>query len=140
VRLYFDNNVYNRPFDDQSIQRNRMEAWAVEELLKRVAEDKVELFSSFVIELEHSRLPMAGRRTAVRALMDLAQKYIDPDTSILERGRNLQRLGLAGEDALHIAAAESAGVDYFVTCDDKLIRRARGLGSRIEVIPPVDIN
>jgi predicted nucleic acid-binding protein len=117
-----------------------MEARAVEELLKRVAEGEVELFSSFVIELEHSRLPMAERRTAVRALMDLAQKHIDPDALILERARDLQRFGLGGGDALHIAAAESAGVDYFVTCDDKLIRRARRLGSRIEVISPVDIN
>ena len=139
MKLYFDNNVYNRPFDDQSIPRNRDEARATEELLRRAADGEVELFSSFVLEFEHSRLPLPGRRQEVRALMELAQVHISPNAPVLESARDLQRLGLGVGDALHFAAAELAGVDYFVTCDDKLIRRVRRLGSSIKAVSPVDL-
>lgn len=56
MRLYFDNNVYNRPFDDRSIPRNRAEARTVEDLFERVISGDIELVSSFVVELEHSRV------------------------------------------------------------------------------------
>jgi predicted nucleic acid-binding protein len=41
--------------------------------------------------------------------------------------------GFRGFDALHIACAEAAGADIFVTCDDRLVATARRLGSRIRV-------
>lgn len=36
----------------------------------------------------------------------------------------LNDLSFMGMDALHLACAEKAKVDYFVTCDDKLIQKA----------------
>ncbi len=35
--------------------------------------------------------------------------------------------GLTAMDALHVALAETARAHYFVTADDKLLRRARAL-------------
>lgn len=139
LRMYFGNNVYNRPFDDRSIPRNRNEARAVEELLRRVADGEIELFSSFVLEFEHSRLSLWGRKEEVRRLMDLAQRHVNLDTTILQNARNLRRFGLGIGDALHFAAAEYAGVDYFVTCDVKLMCRARRLGSSTKAVSTVDL-
>lgn len=137
--MYFDNNVYNRPFDDRNIPRNRTEARAVEKLLQRVADGEIELHSSFVLELEHSRLSLPGRREEVRRLMDLAQGHVNLDAAILQNARNLHGFGLDIRDALHFAAAEHVRADYFVTCDDKLIRRARRLGSSVKAVSPVDL-
>jgi hypothetical protein len=39
----------------------------------------------------------------------------------------------------HLAAAEHAGVDYLVTCDDKLLKRARRLGSLVRVVSPLEL-
>ncbi len=35
----------------------------------------------------------------------------------------LENRGLMGMDAMHIACAEKANADFFVTCDDKLIKK-----------------
>lgn len=35
--------------------------------------------------------------------------------------------GLKALDALHVACAEAASAAYFITCDDRLIRRYRSL-------------
>ena len=36
-------------------------------------------------------------------------------------------------DSLHLAAAEKATVDYFVTCDDKLLKIARRLPKQVKI-------
>jgi predicted nucleic acid-binding protein len=42
---------------------------------------------------------------------------------ILERSLEFEKLGLSGMDAVHIACAEEAHADCFVTCDDRLIKQ-----------------
>ncbi len=140
MRLYFDNNVYNRPFDDQRIPRNRDEARAVEELLEKVGTGEVSLVSSFVVEMEHLLSPSGVRREEVSVLVGLARERVLQDSAILRRASNLGSMGLKGQDALHIAAAEYAQVDYFVTCDDKLLRRARRLGSIVRAVSPLELS
>ena len=139
MRLYFDNNVYNRPFDNRNVPRNRIEARAVQELLVRIEAGEIELVSSFVVEEEHSRLSIPARREEVRRLMDLAQAFVALQPTIFERAHGLRGVGLAANDALHLAAAERAGADYFVTCDDKLLRKARSVETSVKVVLPTEL-
>lgn len=46
---------------------------------------------------------------------------------ILERAQNIEKDNIGGIDALHLACAEELGADYFITCDDRIIKRYRGL-------------
>jgi predicted nucleic acid-binding protein len=39
-------------------------------------------------------------------------------------------------DAAHVAAAETAAADFFVTCDDQLIRKYRGA---LRVLTPPEL-
>jgi predicted nucleic acid-binding protein len=41
--------------------------------------------------------------------------------------------GMRGFDALHLACAEAAAVDVFVTCDDRLLAVAQRLGPAVKV-------
>ncbi len=43
--------------------------------------------------------------------------------------------GIKPLDALHAACAESAGSEYFLTCDDQLVKQYKG---RIQVLNPVN--
>lgn len=52
----------------------------------------------------------------------------------------MESRGIAQRDALHVGAAEQAQVDYFVTCDDKPLKRARRAGTRVEVVSPSDLS
>ena len=47
--------------------------------------------------------------------------------------RELTTLGQRAFDALHLACAEAAGVDLFVTCDDRLLAAAGRLGAALKV-------
>ncbi|MGH3087832.1 MAG: PIN domain-containing protein, partial [Rubrobacteraceae bacterium] len=122
-----------------SIPRNRVEARAVEELLGRVLAGDAELVSSFVVKAEHSRLSEPARRVRVGNLISFARKHVTSNTEILERATALEEIGFGAGDALHIAAAEHAGVDYFVTCDDKLISKARRTNLLARVILPQEL-
>jgi predicted nucleic acid-binding protein len=138
LRLYFDNNVYNRPSDDLSIPRNRAEARAIEELLVRVEAGEVKVVSSFIVEFEHSLSPAGVRREEVGALIvGTAGEFVSETPGILHRARSLEGAGIDHRDALHLAIAEHAGVDYFVTCDDKLVRRAAW--AKVAVVSPLDL-
>lgn len=141
MRLYFDNNVYNRPFDDQGIPRNRDEAQAVGVLFEKISAGEVVLVSSFMVEEEHSLSPSGIQREEVGALIHgAAEEYVSRTPLVTQRARTLESAGLAGRDALHLAAAEQAQVDYFVTCDDKLLRRARRIGSSVRVVSPLELS
>ena len=98
-------------------------------MLEEVDTGEVVLVSSFVVEIEHDLSPLSGRREDVALIIDLAGELVRRHPAIFRRTEALERMGLKGRDALHLAAAEYARVDYFVTCDDKLLRRALRLGS-----------
>ena len=40
-----------------------------------------------------------------------------------KRASELEKNGVMGMDALHVACAEEAKADYFVSCDDVLVKR-----------------
>jgi len=49
-------------------------------------------------------------------------------------------VGFKGADALHLACAEAAQVDYFCSCDDRLIRRAKTVQSlQVKVVSPLEL-
>lgn len=109
-------------------------------MLEKVSTGDVELVSSFIVEAEHSLLPPGVRHAQVGALVrKLTRESVRLTPAILRRAEALKSAGIAERDALHVGAAEQARVDYFVTCDDKLLKRARRAGTRVEVVSPLDL-
>lgn len=108
-----------------------MEAEAVLTILRRVEASVWELVGSEIVELETGRMTDLERRQRVRALAGLAATKSVVDSTAKERAREWVELGVKPVDALHLACAEGAGVDMFLTTDDQLlhaIRRARRTG------------
>lgn len=54
-----------------------------------------------------------------------ANEVVRPQTEDADRAAKLQDLGFSRFDALHLACAEHAEVDVFLTTDDGLLSRAR---------------
>lgn len=67
--------------------------------------------------------------------LKLAAYDQEVDEGIRERAQELEKEGLKAIDALHVACAEAAGGEYFLTCDDQVLRRYQG---GIKVLNPVD--
>lgn len=130
MRLYLDNSVLNRPFDDPAQPRVWLEGLCTVLILQLAESGEASLVRSAIHDLENSRSPSSERKALVNFLLGLANETV-PLTDAMRRRANTLRLDPM--DALHVAVAESAGVDYFITCDDRLARRYHG---RMRVLTP----
>lgn len=139
MRVYLDACCLSRLTDDQSQTRIGKEAEAVEQVLAGVRRGNIQLLSSEALEDEVRRNPLVDRRSEAHATLSLAVTSIEIDEAIVLRAQSLVVLGYGPFDALHLAAAESAGADVLLTTDDRLLKRAaRGLGNpRIPVRNPL---
>lgn len=52
----------------------------------------------------------------------MASELIEIDNSDIKRAKILKNLGFTDIDALHIALAEKGNINYFVTCDDGILK------------------
>ena len=125
MRLYLDMCVYNRPFDDQGQPRIMLEAQIFIMLLSMISEDRFDLINSFGLEYENSKNPNIENMLKISDLLGYSTDYISCDEGILDRSLELEKYGLMGMDAVHIACAEKAKADFFVTCDDNLIKKLK---------------
>jgi predicted nucleic acid-binding protein len=125
VKLYLDASALNRPFDDQSLPRNRVEAESVVLILALVEQKKVELISSSALVYETRMNPFIYRREYVASYLSMASIFVATNAGLLERAREIERRGVAPLDALHLASAEQAKAKWFITCDDRILRRGR---------------
>lgn len=136
VRVYLDTCVYNRPFDDQSQPRNWLETLAFTVILQMIELGRITLVSSSVLAYENSRNPFPQRRAWVSDCLNLAGDTQLVNEAIRLRAQEMEQQGLKPIDALHLACTEAAQADYFITCDDKVIRRYGE--ERTEALNPVD--
>jgi predicted nucleic acid-binding protein len=73
------------------------------------------------------------RRELMQTILQFAATRIPVDRAIQERAWHLQSLGLDAADALHIACAESAHADVFLTVDQVLLRRTARVAGDLRV-------
>jgi predicted nucleic acid-binding protein len=139
VKVFLDACCLSRLTDDQSQARIREEAEAIERILAGVRQGTVELASSEALEDEARRTPSMERRIELEILLSVASITVEVGEAIATTLPRMARAGYGVFDALHLAAAESAGVDVLLSTDDRLIKRvARGVGNpRIAVRNPV---
>lgn len=133
MRVYFNTSALNRPFDDLSSERVRLEAEALVSLLAIVEDGTREWIGSEYLDFEVDRDPDGERVQRVRSLLRLARTVVETSATVAERARVLERRGLRGIDALHVASAEAGGADLLVTTDDRMLRRAARAGAELRV-------
>lgn len=137
LKVYLDNCVFNRPFDDQSQIRIKLETEAKFYIQTLIKQHQVALVWSYILEMENAYNPFVERRSAIEPWKRLAQIDISETEQVLTIAHSVQTLGLKSKDALHIACAIEAAADCFITTDDLLIKKARML-REIRVINPFD--
>lgn len=123
MKMYFDMNVYNRVFDDQSHMRIRFEAMAIDILFEFIEKGQYTLVWSFVLEYENSRNPFIDRKDHIESVSSLCREVVEPNKEIKATAKSIMEKSSAKErDALHLACAIYNKCDYFITCDDRFIR------------------
>lgn len=125
MKIYFDTCSLQRPLDDKSQSRIALEAEAVLGLLARCTEGKDSLVASEILALENARNSHSQRRAFVDEVLRDASFAIKITEEIRNRANVLQERGFDAFDALHVASAEAGKVDWFCTCDDRLLKKIR---------------
>jgi hypothetical protein len=85
MKLYLDVCCLNRPFDDQSQNRVRLEAEAVLSILELAGSGALEIIGSDIIDDELSQMPDNERREKVGLLLALALSHISLTPAIERR-------------------------------------------------------
>ena len=127
VRVYLDTNIYNRQFDDQTQRRIWLETEACSIIIQMIENRTLRLITSFVVSYENSRNPHKIRQIWVARIQKSAIHNQDINHDIQQRAQELEKTRFKTLDALHVACAEAANCDYFITCDDRLVRAYKSL-------------
>ena len=135
MKLYLDNSFLNRPFDDPLIGINKGEGSILFDIIRSAKEGRVWLVCSAMIEFENLANEIAARKRFVESVMNLAATYQNVSDSTVHRAQTIvQEYRLQPLDAVHIATAEAAQVDFFITCDYNLVKKYQG---HMQVMTPV---
>ncbi|MEN8220112.1 MAG: PIN domain-containing protein [Pseudomonadota bacterium] len=136
-KIYLDVCCFNRPFDNQTQERIRLEAEAILLILKRFELGEWQWISSETMDFEIAQTPSVERKNRVNSLMaSILPHFVLLDTNLIKRGEVLESIGFDVYDALHVACAEQGQAEVFLTTDDKLrrlgVRYSQQLNVRIE--------
>ncbi|KKO18198.1 MAG: PIN domain protein [Candidatus Brocadia sp.] len=135
MKIYLDNCCFNRPFDDQSQLRIRLETEAKLKIQEEVRAGKLKW--SYILDYENSKNPYEERKFRIRGWAKYALINIKENAEIIKRTNLLNQKGFRKLDSLHIACAITAKCDHFLSTDDKILSLSKTLEGKIKVTDPI---
>jgi predicted nucleic acid-binding protein len=135
MRIYMDLCCFNRPYDDQTQARIRIETEAKITIQEKIKHAECELLWSAILDLECSFNPVTAHRLAIMNWRAEACAQIMIDDTVLEDAQRLLASGIGEYDALHAACAKAGQADLFVSTDDRLLKRLRAVGGLVAMLP-----
>ena len=133
IRIYLDNCCLNRPFDDQTQDRVRLESEAVTIIMRKVRSGEWIWVGSDINRIENEDSPDEDRKRDVDSLLMFQHERVMLDEDDISRASTIHALGFDVFDAYHVAAAEKGRCDVLLSADDRLVARASRLQNRLRV-------
>ena len=129
-----------RPLDDKTQLRVAIEADAILALIALRESGQIELVSSFAHRFENDNNPHRSRREFASGILRQAGWIVERGAGVEAYALVLVGHGIKPLDALHLACAVESEADYFCTCDDRLLKKARGLSlAGVKVVSPLEL-
>jgi predicted nucleic acid-binding protein len=140
MTVYFDTCSLQRPLDDKSQLRIRLEAEAVLSVIDLVETGILVLISSDALTYETERNPHPTRRQFVWEVLADASEHVEFTDRVERRAHELNQTGIQTLDSLHLASAEDAKADVFCTCDDSFLNKAKQeVSGTMKVVSPLEL-
>jgi predicted nucleic acid-binding protein len=136
MKVYLDNCCFNRPFDDQSQIRIRLESEAKLKIQEEIRKSTIKLIWSYILDYENNKNPFQERKDRIRAWKKYAIEDIQESNKIIEMAGSLNKNGFPKIDSLHISCAIITQCDYFLTTDDKILKLST-LIKKININDPI---
>jgi predicted nucleic acid-binding protein len=86
-----------------------------------VAQDKVNLIWSYMLDFENSKNNFSQKKHAIQKWQHFAILDIEESMEILELANSIRETGIKNADALHLACAIVAQCNYFISVDDRIL-------------------
>lgn len=136
MKIYLDNCCFNRPFDDQSQLRIKLEAEAKLKIQEDIRSGLYNLVWSYILDYENSKNPFREKRELIKKWRLYSTEDVVENENILRVASKLKQNGIKKIDSLHIACAISSKADYFLTTDDGILKKAMFIKD-IQVTDPI---
>ena len=137
MRVYLDNCCYNRPFDEQTQLKVRLETEAKLEIQTLMRVGAVEYVWSDMLIGEIADSPYQDRVEKILPWREGASVYVPVTEEIETRAEELMELGVKSSDAIHLACAEQAECDWFFTVDRGILKKVNQIG-KMRVANPLE--
>lgn len=140
MKIYLDSCTVQRPLDVFTVLRNKLEAEAVLGVIGYCDAGALILVSSEALIFEMEENVMAVRKEHAQAVLAKAKLIATVEPAVEQRAATMVKRGVKPMDAVHIALAESVNVDYFCSCDDRLLRKLKRMKDfQIKPMSPLEL-
>ncbi len=137
-RLYLDVCTLCRPFDDQTAMRIRLETDAYHLILQALQNRSFGLVVSPVHYQEVNASDNPQEKHEILSLLKRLGTEARCDvTKVRNRAEDLHSKSFGVADAAHVAFSE-ATADYFISCDDRLLKKCRKIAPQVNPRNPVE--
>lgn len=133
TKIYLDTCCLNRPFDDQTQERIRLESEAVLAILSRIEKGEWDWIGSEVLMDEIEQTPDTQKLSRASLLAGFIKQMVEIGEKEAKRAKELQKDGFQLFDSLHLACAESAKADVFLSTDDRPLKLAKRASKRLKI-------
>jgi len=138
MKVYLDNCCFNRPYDDQSFLRIRLESEAKLKIQEEIRNGTYKLVWSYILDYENSKNPFREREGQIAKWQKYAIEDIQESAEVLALARILNKYRIMKMDSLHIACAIHAGADFFLTTDDGILKKSIPVTQDLRITDPID--
>ncbi|XWK90693.1 MAG: PIN domain-containing protein [Phormidium sp.] len=140
MRIYLDMCSLQRPLDTKIQIRVAAEAEAILNIIALWQNGQIELVSSPALLFETEQINLPARKQYVLEVLSKANLFIQKNQPVEERAKEFVNLGIKPLDALHLAFSIEAQADYFCTCDDRFLKRAKQADTSLtKVVSPLEL-
>ena len=136
LKLYLDSCCFNRPFDDLSNDKVRLECEAILTIINKCESGIWDIFASDVLDDEIDRMTNLIKKQKVLELYSSTSIYVEINDEIISKAKEFHKINIKPFDALHLASAEYGGADILLTTDKKFLNRAVKLNAKTKVFNP----
>jgi len=141
MKIYLDTNIYFRTLDDQAQPRIYLESRAILTVFKAIEEKIIQLVTSDILYFEISKCIKKENIKIKKILLQLTSRHIKHTKIITEQTKHfVDQFNILPADAMHLIAAKTGKANWFITCDDILIKKANQLQGNLPfvIMNPVD--
>ena len=137
MRVYLDNCCYNRPFDEQTQLRVRLETEAKLEIQTQMRLGTIEYVWSEMLTGEIIDSPYVEQREKILPWRFGAVECVRITEEIIVLAEQYMQCGIKSSDAIHLACAVESGCSWFFTVDKGILKKLNHIGN-MRIANPID--